>query len=124
MAKREKNPASDKTGNDTGVSLLVLGIVSVIFALWIPIVGIVLGTVSLVRVRKRNDLSGTVMAKAGKVLSIAGICIAVVNWILAIVLTFMTCTVDYRFQIAVIFDAVFKFSFCFYKVFRKICLRT
>ena len=26
MAKREKNPASDKTGNDTGVSLLVLGI--------------------------------------------------------------------------------------------------
>ena len=67
MAKREKNPASDKTGNDTGVSLLVLGIVSVIFALWIPIVGIVLGTVSLVRVRKRNDLSGTVMAKAGKV---------------------------------------------------------
>ena len=53
MAKREKNPASDKTGNDTGVSLLVLGIVSVIFALWIPIVGIVLGTVSLVRVRKR-----------------------------------------------------------------------
>lgn len=39
MAKREKNPASDKTGNDTGVSLLVLGIVSVIFALWIPIVG-------------------------------------------------------------------------------------
>lgn len=30
------------------------------------------------------------MAKAGKVLSIAGICIAVVNWILAIVLTFMT----------------------------------
>ena len=40
MAKREKNPASDKTGNDTGVSLLVLGIVSVIFALWIPIVGI------------------------------------------------------------------------------------
>ena len=25
MAKREKNPASDKTGNDTGVSLLVLG---------------------------------------------------------------------------------------------------
>ena len=87
MAKREKNPASDKTGNDTGVSLLI---VSVIFALWIPIVGIVLGTVSLVRVRKRNDLSGTVMAKAGKVLSIAGICIAVVNWILAIVLTFMT----------------------------------
>ena len=85
MAKREKNPASDKTGNDTGVSLLVLGIVSVIFAL-----GIGLGTVSLVRVRKRNDLSGTVMAKAGKVLSIAGICIAVVNWILAIVLTFMT----------------------------------
>ena len=83
MAKREKNPASDKTGNDTGISLLVLGIVSVIFALWIPIVGIVLGTVSLVRVRKRNDLSG-------KVLSIAGICIAVVNWILAIVLTFMT----------------------------------
>ena len=78
MAKREKNPASDKTGNDTGISLLVLGIVSVIFALWIPIVGIVLGTVSLVRVRKR------------KVLSIAGICIAVVNWILAIVLTFMT----------------------------------
>ena len=55
MAKREKNPASDKTGNDTGISLLVLGIVSVIFALWIPIVGI-----------------------------------AVVNWILAIVLTFMT----------------------------------
>ena len=50
MAKREKNPASDKTGNDTGISLLVLGIVSVIFALWIPIVGIVLGTVSLVRV--------------------------------------------------------------------------
>ena len=86
MAKREKNPASDKTGNDTGISLLV----SVIFALWIPIVGIVLGTVSLVRVRKRNDLSGTAMAKAGKVLSIAGICIAVVNWILAIVLTFMT----------------------------------
>ena len=33
MAKREKNPASDKTGNDTGISLLVLGIVSVIFAL-------------------------------------------------------------------------------------------
>ena len=64
MAKREKNPASDKTGNDTGISLLVLGIVSVIFALWIPIVGIVLGTVSLVRVRKRNDLSGTAMAKA------------------------------------------------------------
>ena len=63
MAKREKNPASDKTGNDTGISLLV---------------------------RKRNDLSGTAMAKAGKVLSIAGICIAVVNWILAIVLTFMT----------------------------------
>lgn len=31
MAKREKNPASDKTGNDTGISLLVLGIVSVIF---------------------------------------------------------------------------------------------
>ena len=87
MAKREKNPASDKTGNDTSISLLVLGIVSVI---WIPIVGIVLGTVSLVRVRKRNDLSGTAMAKAGKVLSIAGICIAVVNWILAIVLTFMT----------------------------------
>ena len=26
MAKREKNPASDKTGNDTGISLLVLGL--------------------------------------------------------------------------------------------------
>lgn len=90
MAKREKDPASDKTGNDTGAASLVLGIVSVVFALWIPIVGIILGTVSLVRARKRNNLSGTAMAKAGKVLSIAGICIAVVNWILSIVLTFMT----------------------------------
>ena len=57
MAKREKNPASDKTGNDTGSSLLVLGIVSVIFALWIPIVLIVLGTVYVLSVRYRIDLS-------------------------------------------------------------------
>ena len=90
MAKREKDPASDKTGNDTGAASLVLGIVSVIFALWIPIVGIILGIVSLVRARKRNHSAGEGMAKAGKILSIAGICIAVVNWLLAIVFTFMT----------------------------------
>ena len=53
MAKREKNPASDKTGNDTGISLLVLGIVSVIFALWIPIVGIVLDCIACKSAEKK-----------------------------------------------------------------------
>ena len=54
MANVRKIRHRIKRGNDTGISLLVLGIVSCYFRTCSGSSGIVLGTVSLVRVRRKE----------------------------------------------------------------------
>lgn len=82
-------PIPVRTTDNTGAATaaLVLGILSVVFGLFIPLVGIILGVVGITQARMGSGSSKAGSAKAGKVLSIIGICIAVAGWLLNIVLT-------------------------------------
>ena len=78
-----------KTVDNTGAATaaLVLGILSIAFGLFIPLIGIILGIIGMTQARMGSGSSKAGMAKAGKVLSIIGICIAAAGWLLNIVLT-------------------------------------
>ena len=53
----------------------------------IPLFGVILGIIGVTQARMGSGSSKAGMAKAGKVLGIIGICIAVAGWLLNIVLT-------------------------------------
>ncbi|HIX63466.1 MAG TPA: hypothetical protein H9852_03440 [Candidatus Mediterraneibacter colneyensis] len=82
-------PIPVKTVDNTGAATaaLVLGILSIAFGLFIPLIGIILGIIGMTQARMGSGSSKAGMAKAGKVLSIIGICIAAAGWLLNIVLT-------------------------------------
>lgn len=66
---------------------LVFGILSLVSAFLIPIVSILLGCVGFGRARMGSGSSMAGRAKAGKVLCIIGVCVAVIMWILNIMIT-------------------------------------
>lgn len=81
-------PIPVRTTDNTGAATaaLILGILSVVFGLFIPLIGIILGVIGITQARMGSGSSKAGSAKAGKILSIIGICIAVAGWLLNIVL--------------------------------------
>lgn len=85
----QPQPIPVRTVDNTGAATiaLVLGILSVVIGLFVPLVGIILGILGITQARMGSGSSKAGMAKAGKVLSIIGICISAVGWLLNIILT-------------------------------------
>lgn len=77
-----------QTVDNTGAATmaLVFGILSVILALVLPFGGIILSVLGFTRARLGSGSSKAGMAKAGKILCIIGLVVAVVNWGLGILL--------------------------------------
>ena len=82
-------PIPVRTTDNTGAATiaLVLGILSVALGFFMPLFGVILGIIGVTQARMGSGSSKAGMAKAGKVLGIIGICIAVAGWLLNIVLT-------------------------------------
>lgn len=69
-----------------GKIALVFGILSIVTALLIPLAGILFGCLGMNRARLGSGSSMAKQANIGKVLSIIGVVIALINWLLAILL--------------------------------------
>ena len=82
-------PIPVRTTDNTGAATiaLVLGILSVALGIFVPLLGVILGIIGITQARMGSGSSKASMAKAGKVLSIIGICISAAGWLLNIVLT-------------------------------------
>ena len=81
-------PIPVKTVDNTGAAVvaLVLGILSIVIGLFWALVGVILGIIGISQARMGSGSSKAGMAKAGKVLSIIGICISALGWLLNIIL--------------------------------------
>lgn len=77
MKKGEKK--SSTADNSSGVAAVVLGIQSISFSLVTPLMGIILGIISLVFARKQAEKAPNNWSTAGKVLSITGIVIGILQ---------------------------------------------
>ena len=66
---------------------LVLGILSIVASLLLPVVGIVLGVLTIIEANSRQKESG-LDYKTERVLAIIGIVVSVLNWIVAVAVFF------------------------------------
>ena len=84
-------PIPVQTVDNSGAATLALvfGIISIILALLFPLGGIILAALGFTRARLGSGSSMAGMAKAGKILCIIGLVVAVVNWGLGILLIVM-----------------------------------
>ncbi len=84
-------PIPVQTVDNSGAATLALvfGIISIILALLFPLGGIILAALGFTRARLGSGSSKAGMAKAGKILCIIGLVVAVVNWGLGILLIVM-----------------------------------
>ena len=75
-------PIPVQTTDNTGAATMALafGILAVVIGFWVPILGILFGCLGFSRARMGAGSSKAGMAKAGKVLCILGVVIAVVMW--------------------------------------------
>ena len=64
---------------------LVLGILSIVASLLLPVVGIVLGVLTIIEANSRQKESG-LDYKTERVLAIIGIVVSVINWVAGIIL--------------------------------------
>ena len=64
-----------------------IGILSIVGSLWLPLPGIILGTLAIIEANTRQKESG-LDYKTEKILNIVGLVISVLNWIAAIALVF------------------------------------
>ncbi|MBZ2106295.1 DUF4190 domain-containing protein [Streptococcus mitis] len=64
---------------------LVLGILSIVASLLLPVVGIVLGVLAIIEANSRQKESG-LDYKTERVLAIIGIVVSVINWVAGIIL--------------------------------------
>ena len=64
---------------------LILGILSIVASLLIPVVGIVLGVLAIIEANSRQKESG-LDYKTERVLAIIGIVVSVINWVAGIIL--------------------------------------
>ncbi len=71
--------------NAFGVTSFTLGILSVIFIILNPVIGLVLGIIGFIFGKKQNKIQKTSLSKAGIVLSIIGIILSVTIVILGII---------------------------------------
>ena len=71
--------------NSFGVAAAVLGILSIISS-FIPIIGLILGIISLIFGIKQKNIMRNRWSKAGIILSIIGIILAIIIWASAIYL--------------------------------------
>jgi hypothetical protein len=87
------SPVAGSRRPGRAMAALVVGIIALLAALVIPIAGIVLGVVALVLgSNSRDELNigapGYSQAKAGYILGIVSIAVAIINWIVtAVILT-------------------------------------
>lgn len=72
--------------NNFGVTAVVFGILSIVFSLVFPIFGIVFGVISLIFAIKQKKINKNSWSKAGMILSIIGILLSLIIWIVTIVL--------------------------------------
>ena len=64
-----------------------IGILSIVGSLWLPLPGIILGTLAIIEANTRQKESG-LDYKTEKILNIVGLVVSVLNWILAIAIVF------------------------------------
>nr|WP_294492473.1 hypothetical protein [uncultured Mediterraneibacter sp.] len=88
-AQPNPQPIPVRTVDNTGAATatLVLGILSIPVGLLLPLVGIIIGGVGISQARMGLGSSKANLAKAGKILSIIGICVSALIWLLNIILT-------------------------------------
>jgi len=72
--------------NNFGVTAVVFGILSVVFSLVFPFFGIVFGVISLLFAIKQKKINKNSWSKAAMILSIIGILLSIIIWIVTIVL--------------------------------------
>ena len=77
--------AAPEAANSNGTVVLVLGIISVVFAFVFNIVGLITGIIGLVLGNKAKKATPTGTAKAGFVLSIIGLILSAIFLIVGIV---------------------------------------
>lgn len=75
MAKKE---VVKVVGNDLGIVGVVFGILSIVFALFQPIFGIIIGIIGLIFSLKQNKVMKNKWSKAGIILNITGMILAIV----------------------------------------------
>ena len=80
-------PVQTVDNSSASIWAFICGLLSILFACLIPLVGIILAAVGFSRARMGSGSSKAGMAKAGKVLSVIGAVIAIVLWGLNIILT-------------------------------------
>ena len=73
---------SVKDGNSLGVTSVNLGILSIIFSLFIPALGVILGLISLIFGLKQRRVNRNSWSKSGIILSIIGIVLSILLWVL------------------------------------------
>ncbi len=66
----------------------ICGLISIVFAFFIPLLGLILSAVGASRARMGSGSSRSGMAKAGKVMSIIGAVASIAIWILNIIVAF------------------------------------
>ena len=69
-------------GNSSGITSVNIGILSVVFAIFTPFLGIILGIISLVFSFKQAKVEKNSWSKAGTVLSIIGIVLSILLGVL------------------------------------------
>ena len=63
-----------------------IGILSIVGSLWLPLPGIILGTLAIIEANTRQKESG-LDYKTERIIAIVGIVISAINWIAGILLT-------------------------------------
>ena len=62
-----------------------IGILSIVGSLWLPLPGIILGTLAIIEANTRQKESG-LDYKTERIVSIVGIVLSALNWIIGIIL--------------------------------------
>ena len=75
-----------KTGNGFGIASLVLGILSILTSILVPLIAVVTGILGIIFSIKQKNESPNGMATAGLVTSIIGLVIGVIAWIVSAIL--------------------------------------
>ncbi|MDE6387462.1 MAG: DUF4190 domain-containing protein [Lachnospiraceae bacterium] len=80
-------PVQTVDNSSAAIWAFICGLLSIVSACIIPLIGLILGAVGFSRARMGSGSSKAGMAKAGKILSAIGSVIAVALWVLNIILT-------------------------------------
>lgn len=86
MVKKEEKKSKEKIKGELGLAGFSIGIESIVFALFIPIIGIVLSINGFIFCAIQQKRNSTKKGKIGIILNIIGFVLGVASWIIATIL--------------------------------------